>query len=203
MSSPALKNLQKRALVDTSISQHEQALLHDNRNRQKVLEGMPQDPKPHEIVPGKDDCSQDNAHALFQHNGPPIINNFFANLEIESSKYQTRRRDGVIREQRRPQVPVAVRTPPTELWRPKKNQPISGDQQNATETWTQHYPSSTLWFNERSDNQSPSIPPPSSIRGVPPQSVPSGSNALGGPRLNTDKTKLGMPTTQLSPPRAG
>lgn len=195
-------NLQKRASVDTSISQYEQALLHDNPNCQKVPEGRPQDPKPHEIVPGKDDCSQDNAHALFQRNNPPIINNLFANLGIEPSKYQTRRRDGVIREQRRPQVPLAVRTPPTELWSPKKNQPIPGDQRSATETWTQHSPSSTLWFNKRGDIQSPSIPPPSSIWGVPPQSVPSGSNTLGGPRLNTDK-KSGMPNTSLSPPRAG
>jgi len=202
MSSPALKNLQKRALVETSISQHEQALvLHDNPNHQKVPEGMPQDPKPHEIVPGKDYCSQDNAHALFQHNNPPIINNLFANLEIEPSKYQTRRRDGVIREQRRPQVPVAVRTPPTELWSPKKNQLISGNQQNATETWTQHS-SSTLWFNKCGDNQSPSVPSPASIRVVSPPSALSGSNILG-PGLNTDKTKSGKPNTPLSPPRAG
>lgn len=154
---------------------------------------MPQDGTLHEIVGGKDDCSQDNAHALFQHNNSPIINNLFANLEIEPSECQTRRRDGVIRDQKRPQVAVGVRpvrTPPTELWsssQSNKNQPISEEQRNATKTWTQH-PSST------NDHESPSIPSSSPIRMVSPPSSPLGSNALG-----PDKTKSGKPNTPLSP----
>jgi hypothetical protein len=218
--SPALKNLQKRATGNTSILQYERtatasylqafqnhkALFHDNPNLQKVPTDMPQDRIPHGTVPGKDDYSQDNAHALFQHSNPP---NLFANLEIEPPKSQTRRKDGVILQRRRAQALVAVRTPPTELchwstYQPKKNLPISGDQRNATEPWTQHSSSPTWWFNNRDDHESPSIPPSSSIRVVPTLSVVSESHTLGLELNAFDKTKSGKPNTPpASPRRAG
>ena len=183
---------------------NEQAPFHGNPSPQMMLEDMPQDRTPHKIVPGKDDYSQDNAHALFQHSNPP---NLFANLEIEPPKRQTRRKDGVILQPRRAQALVAVRVPPTELcqwstYQPKKNPPISVDQGNATEAWTQHSSSLAWCFNKRDDYESPSIPPSPSIPVVPTPRVVSRSHTLGLELNASDKMKSGKPNTLLSPRKA-
>ena len=155
-----------------------------------------------EILLGKDDYySQNNTHALFQHNTLP--NNLFTDLEIEPSESQTQQIGGAIRLQSPPsrrRAPVAVRTPPTELWctdsQTKKNpSSASADQRNASETRTQQFSSSTLWSNRREDHESRSNPSTSSIRVVPTPSILSGSNTLGLELTTSDKMNSGQPKT--------